>query len=270
MPTVLRSGPYRFFSYANDREEPAHAPTRLTSTVGYESHQRPGVRNSAEKVGPPNCLDLEELVQKVDPFEGPRRHLLAPILQLQAGGGLRKTKRGTWNLKGRERVTLRAMRVCILTLACAAVACTLSSVSTASDAAEAAAQVRAALAAWPQDFAAKRTAEVCALFAPDAVLSYPGTKDRDFDALCAHFRDLFAIRDKSFTYAVPQIEEVIVDGDTVVVRLVWTLTVADSTGKTLEVVKEKGVDVFRRQPNGSWKIRISHAYPEGTHAPAPR
>lgn len=97
-------------------------------------------------------------------------------------------------------------------------------------------------------------AAVCGLFAPDTVLSYPGTKDRDFAAMCSHFRDLFAIQDKSFTYAPPQIEDVIVDGDTVVVRFVWMLTVADSTGKTLEVVKEKGVDLFRRQPDGSWKI----------------
>jgi ketosteroid isomerase-like protein len=146
------------------------------------------------------------------------------------------------------------------------VGCSRGGVPTASPPAQAEAQVRAALAAWPEDFAAKRTTAVCGLFAPDVVLSYPGTKDRDFDAMCSHFRDLFAIRDRSFTYAAPEIEEVVADRDTVVVRLVWTLTVADSSGKTLEVVREKGVDVFRRQPDGSWKIRISHAYPDGTES----
>lgn len=166
--------------------------------------------------------------------------------------------RGPHGGAGRERVTLRAARLCVLTFACAAVGCALSSVSMAGPPAEAEAQV---LAEWPKDFAAKRTAAVCGLFAPDTVLSYPGTTDRDFNAMCSHFGDLFKIRDKSFTYAPPQIEAVIVDGDTVVVRLVWTLTIADSTGKTLEVVREKGVDVFRRQPDGSWRIRISHAYP---------
>ena len=49
MPTVLRSGPYRFFFYANDREEPCHVhverdentaeywldPVRLQSSTGF-------------------------------------------------------------------------------------------------------------------------------------------------------------------------------------------------------------------------------------------
>jgi ketosteroid isomerase-like protein len=166
-------------------------------------------------------------------------------------------------------VTVRAVVAGVLAFACAAAGCGLRGGSSASPPPAAEAQVRAALAAWPEDFAARRTAAVCGLFAPDAVLSYPGTRDRDFDATCSHFRDLFAIRDRSFTYAAPEIEEVVAGRDTVVVRLVWTLTVADPTGKTLEVVRERGVDVFRRQPDGSWKIRISHAYPEGTEAAAP-
>ena len=51
------------------------------------------------------------------------------------------------------------------------------------------------------------------------------------------------------------------DNDTVAVRLIWTLTVLDASGAALEIVKEQGIDVFRRQPDGSWKISISHAYP---------
>ena len=49
MPTVLRSGPYRFFFYANDRDEPYHVhverdentakywldPVRLQSSTGF-------------------------------------------------------------------------------------------------------------------------------------------------------------------------------------------------------------------------------------------
>ena len=53
----------------------------------------------------------------------------------------------------------------------------------------------------------------------------------------------------------------LVDGDTAVVRLVWTLTVTDASGTAIDVVREKGLDVFRRQPDGTWKIRISYAYP---------
>jgi len=73
---------------------------------------------------------------------------------------------------------------------------------------------------------------------------------------------ILARRDSSFCYAPAEIEAVIVEGDTLVVRLVWTLTVSDAAGATPEVVRENGVDGFRRQPVGSWKIRVSHAHPE--------
>ena len=148
----------------------------------------------------------------------------------------------------------------ILAIACAAAGCTAARSHCArTDDTET--QVRAALARWPDDFAAKRTANVCALFAPDAVLSYPGSRDRSFADACAQFATLFASTDKTFTYAPPEIEEVLVDGDTAVVRLVWTLTVTDASGTAIDIVREKGLDVFRRQPDGTWKIRISYAYP---------
>ena len=49
----------------------------------------------------------------------------------------------------------------------------------------------------------------------------------------------------------------------------WPLTVTDASGSVLENVRESysrmsresGVDVFRRQPDGSWKIHVSHAFP---------
>jgi hypothetical protein len=53
MPTVLRNGPYRFFFYAGDRNEPAHVhverdrskakfwldPVRLEQSGGFRSHE---------------------------------------------------------------------------------------------------------------------------------------------------------------------------------------------------------------------------------------
>jgi hypothetical protein len=37
----------------------------------------------------------------------------------------------------------------------------------------------------------------------------------------------------------------------------------DASGRMLETVDESGVDVFRRQSDDSWKIRVSHAFTEG-------
>lgn len=59
MPTVLRSGPYRFFFYAGDRDEPPHVhverddntakfwlePVRLERSGGFRSQELNRIRN---------------------------------------------------------------------------------------------------------------------------------------------------------------------------------------------------------------------------------
>lgn len=124
------------------------------------------------------------------------------------------------------------------------------------------AAIEAALRQWPVDFNAERIDGVCGLFADDVVLIYPDSPDRGHDEFCDQMRTLFADPSKTFTYAEPDIREVLVDGDLATVRLIWTLTVRDSAGKVLETVDEDGVDVFRRQADGSWKIHVSHAFPK--------
>jgi ketosteroid isomerase-like protein len=52
----------------------------------------------------------------------------------------------------------------------------------------------------------------------------------------------------------------LVDGDLATVKLFWTLTTSDKAGKVLDTGVEDGLDVFRCQADGSWKIHISHAF----------
>ena len=101
---------------------------------------------------------------------------------------------------------------------------------------------------------------MCGLFAENVVLAYPGGGNRGWNAVCDRMRGLFDDPAKKFTYSPPDIREVLVDGDLATVRLYWTLTVSDATGKPLETTRENGVDVFRRKPSGNWKIHISHAF----------
>ena len=63
MPTVLRVGPYRFFFYASDRDEPRHAhveredkiakfwlnPVRLQGSVGFSRTEIARIRNLVEE-----------------------------------------------------------------------------------------------------------------------------------------------------------------------------------------------------------------------------
>jgi uncharacterized protein (TIGR02246 family) len=122
------------------------------------------------------------------------------------------------------------------------------------------AAIEAALRQWPNDFDAENLSGVCGLFADDVVLVYPGSPDRDHDQFCDQMQSLFDDPIRKFNYDAPEIREVLVDGDLATVRLIWTLTVRDASGKVLETVEENGVDVFRRQPDGSWKIHVSHAF----------
>jgi ketosteroid isomerase-like protein len=118
--------------------------------------------------------------------------------------------------------------------------------------------IRAALAKWTNDFNARDTARICDLFAPDLVYDYRGFPERDYPTLCGLLHRSLADPTRTFSYAL-DIKEIIVSGDMAVVRLVWTLKVTSAGAKT-EESREPGLDVFRRQSDGSWKIARYIAY----------
>ncbi len=51
----------------------------------------------------------------------------------------------------------------------------------------------------------------------------------------------------------------LVFGDVAVVRLVWTLTIEPKDGASIESI-EPGMDIFRKQADGSWQIIRYMAY----------
>jgi hypothetical protein len=67
---------------------------------------------------------------------------------------------------------------------------------------------------------------------------------------------------KKYAYTL-QIKEILVWGEVAVVRLVWTLRMwsINPPGSFTESI-EPGMDIFRRQPDGSWKIMRYLAYEE--------
>ena len=58
------------------------------------------------------------------------------------------------------------------------------------------------------------------------------------------------------------IKEIIVSGDLAAVRLVWTLTVKRPGQVGGTATTEPGLDLFRRQGDGTWKIVRYLAYEE--------
>jgi ketosteroid isomerase-like protein len=123
------------------------------------------------------------------------------------------------------------------------------------------AAIEAVLQGFPRDFNAKNFDPLCAVFEEDAVLHYPeGGPDQGRGVFCARMRKLLSDPDRQYSYSEPEIREVIVEGDLATVALYWTLTVKDRDGKVLDTIREDGLDVFRRQADGSWKLHISHAF----------
>lgn len=119
--------------------------------------------------------------------------------------------------------------------------------------------IRDALAKWTSDFNARDASRICDLFAPDLIYDYRGFPERNYADLCGLLRRSLADRTRTFTYSF-DIKEIILSGDLAVVRLVWTVKTTLSGASTAVESKEPGLDVFRRQPDGSWKIVRYIAY----------
>ncbi|MFA6916109.1 MAG: nuclear transport factor 2 family protein [Parachlamydiales bacterium] len=114
---------------------------------------------------------------------------------------------------------------------------------------------------WPKAFNQRNIRDVCGLFASDLVAVYPGTADRNYAEMCSHLSKILNDPSKDFQYQEPEIEQVILSEDVAIVRLIWTLNISEKGKVGAIQIKEKGLDVFKKQPDGSWKISISYAYP---------
>ena len=115
---------------------------------------------------------------------------------------------------------------------------------------------------WPQDFNSKDIQGVCGLFASDLIATYPGVTNKGYHEMCHQLTAALNDPEKIMRYEEPEIEQILIEGDLAIVRLVWTLNIAFKHKPDTQQITEIGLDVFRRQSDGSWKIAISYAYPK--------
>jgi uncharacterized protein (TIGR02246 family) len=125
-------------------------------------------------------------------------------------------------------------------------------------------QIRVELEKWKLDFNAGDTSQVCTLFAPDLISNFRGQPEDTYNSLCANLQAALTDPAKTYHYDL-EIKEILVSGDLAVVRLVWTLKVHPKDGGPDQTTREPGMDIFRRQADGSWKISRYMAY----EAPGP-
>ncbi len=150
---------------------------------------------------------------------------------------------------------IRAIAGCALALMLA-----VSWVSAANDESTAAVsnQIRVELEKWKLDFNAGDASQVCKLFAPDLISNFRGEPEDTYNSLCANMQMALSDQAKTYHYDL-EIKEILVSGDLAVVRLVWTLKMRPKNGPE-ETKREPGMDIFRRQADGSWKISRYMAY----------
>jgi len=121
--------------------------------------------------------------------------------------------------------------------------------------------IRGALEKWTVEFNTGKSGQVCELFAPDLIANYQGQPERNYESLCRQLRNSLGDRNRTFHYSL-DIKEILVSGDLAAVRLVWTLKIVPNNGGEAHTVVEPGIDIFRPQPDGTWKISRFVAYGE--------
>jgi uncharacterized protein (TIGR02246 family) len=105
---------------------------------------------------------------------------------------------------------------------------------------------------WTDAFNAQNQKGVCELFAQDLVATIPDVTDESRDTLCARIKAAQAKPGLQLRYDYPDIREILVSGDLAVVRLFWTLMTRKDGVEDTTV--EAGMDIFRRQSDGKWRI----------------
>lgn len=100
----------------------------------------------------------------------------------------------------------------------------------------------------------------------DLVLSFPGAPDTNYEALAQGYRRLCASGEGTVESTVPTFEEVLVDGNMALVRVIWTTRLRGMPpGATRQL---RDMQVWRRGREGWQFVRGVH-YPYSPPAPAP-
>jgi ketosteroid isomerase-like protein len=118
-------------------------------------------------------------------------------------------------------------------------------------------EIRSALASWVEAANRGNWKEALKVWAPDLIGWYPGMPDDTYPREVERAARAGAPRTK---YQV-DVQEVMVSGPMAVVRDVWTFSTKGASGQ-LTIEKVKSFEVWKRQPDGHWKISRWISAPE--------
>jgi len=118
-----------------------------------------------------------------------------------------------------------------------------------------AADIRARLTQWTEDFNAGRKDASCDLFSKQLISDFRDQGEADYSTRCALIAKAIDDPARTFRYEL-HIKEILTGSDFAVVRLDWTLEVSPPGQKQVET----GMDVLRKEDDGVWRIIRYIAY----------
>lgn len=110
-------------------------------------------------------------------------------------------------------------------------------------------EIRQRLEQWTDDFNNGRKAAACDLFSKSLRSTVRGQGESDYSMRCALIDRAIDDPARDFRYSL-DIKEIGVEGNLAFVRLDWTLTIMPGGETSLE----PGLDIFRREADGVWRI----------------
>lgn len=117
--------------------------------------------------------------------------------------------------------------------------------------------VRRAVEKLARDFNARDAKAVMSNFAADVVLAAPNRPDVDYRTMDEGFAKAYEKPLATPYRVVTEVEEVGVSGDMAFVRLLW-LRESKADGRLLR--REKDFEIWRRQPDGRWKLSRGYSF----------
>ncbi|MCO5131192.1 MAG: nuclear transport factor 2 family protein [Xanthobacteraceae bacterium] len=118
-----------------------------------------------------------------------------------------------------------------------------------------AADIRSRLRRWTESFNSRDKVGACDLFSKSLVSDVQGQGEASYETRCATIGKALDDPQRSFHYSL-NIKDIIVDKTLAVVRLNWTLKISPGDIVSTEI----GLDVFRKENDGRWRIVRFIAY----------
>ena len=132
------------------------------------------------------------------------------------------------------------------------------------------AAIRASIEKGARGFMNANPDSILSHYGRDIVLSYPGIPDQDYAQLVEGYGQLRSRPPYVTAATVPTFDEILVGNDLAIVRVRWTTTIKSAARDTIPERTStrtlRDLQVWRKEPSGTWSFIRGMHYPDSTAA----